>query len=111
MLDLMACVVECRRRFNNSALTAFRIEPLAAPGSTQHLDRHEDGCERVSELVGEHCQEFVFVAVRLAQGLLGSLALGDVFDRQDDPAVHCAGHAPGVEQHDAATDVLEVPLD
>jgi hypothetical protein len=48
-----------------------------------------------------------------AQFLLGLLALRNVIDRQDDPAVDApwAMHTSGVEQHAAAAETLEVPLD
>src|SRR4029450_8567612 len=45
--------------------------------------------------------------------LLGPLALRNVFDGDDDAALAPGGalHASRVEQHAAATEVLEVPLD
>jgi hypothetical protein len=43
--------------------------------AAQDFDRHQDGCERVPELVGEHGQEFGLAAIRIAHGLLGGLAL------------------------------------
>jgi hypothetical protein len=81
------------------------------PSLPQDFQSIADGRERVTEFVGQHCQELVLATVFLRRGL-ELQDFGNILDAQHDSCrMTAAAQGAGVQQHRALADAFKVVFD